>query len=261
MEEYEKWCEYAIEDDMHKILVRMNESQIEDAFYQNLEFGTGGLRGTIGVGTNRMNVYTVAKASQGLANYLIKKYGTKASIVIGYDSRLKSKIFAETAASVFAANGIKVYIWSRLLPVSMVSYAVKYLKATAGVMITASHNPSKYNGYKVYNADGCQITTETASIVLEEIGCLDIFFDIKKVNFSEAVSNGKISYIQEEVFDNFIEQIKNQSVLYGEKIDKNVGIVYSPLNGTGLEPITRVLNEMGYKNVTIVEEQLFLIFL
>lgn len=255
MKEYKRWCDYANEDNLNEILVGMDKVQIEDAFYKNLTFGTGGLRGIIGAGTNRMNIYTVAKASQGLANYLIKKYGAKASVVIGYDSRLKSNVFAETTASVFAANGIKVYIWSRLLPVSMVSYAVRYLKASAGVMITASHNPSKYNGYKVYGADGCQITTEIASIILEEIECLDLFFDVKKIDFQGAVSNEKISYIQEEVFESFIEQIKNQSVLYGEKVDKNVEIVYSPLNGTGLEPITRVLEEMGYKNITIVKEQ------
>lgn len=254
-DEYERWCNYATEDGIHEILRNMDDTQVEDAFYRNLSFGTGGLRGIIGAGTNRMNVYTVAKASQGLANYLLKKYNQNASVTIGYDSRIKSDVFAKTAASVFAANGVHVHIWPRLLPVPTVSYAVRYLGTSAGVMITASHNPSEYNGYKVYGSDGCQITTEAASEILEEIEILDIFSSIKKLDFKTAVSNGMISYISEGVLDCFIEEIKKQSVLYGEEVDKKVAIVYSPLNGTGLEPITRILREVGYKNVTIVEEQ------
>ena len=255
IDDYKKWCEYATEDNLLDVLVNLDEKQIEDAFYRNLAFGTGGLRGIIGAGTNRMNVYTVAKASQGLANYLKKRYGEKASVVIGYDSRIKSDLFAKTAASVFAANGVIVNIWPRLLPVPTVSYATRYLKASAGVMITASHNPSKYNGYKVYGFDGCQITTEAATKILTEIEKLDIFNDVKKTDFDKAISEGKISFISEDVLDSFIEQVKKQSVLYGEEVDKNVAIVYSPLNGTGLEPVTRVLKEQGYKNITIVEEQ------
>lgn len=166
-----------------------------------------------------------------------------------------SDVFAKTAAGVFAANGIKVYIWPRLLPVPTVSYAVRYLKTSAGVMLTASHNPSKYNGYKVYCDDGCQITTEAAAEILPEIEKLDIFADVKQLPFDEAFKSGKITLIKEEVLDSFIAQIKKQSVLYGENVDKNVAIVYSPFNGTGLEPVTRVLNEEGYKNITIVEEQ------
>lgn len=166
-----------------------------------------------------------------------------------------SDVFAKTAAGVFAANGIKVYIWPRLLPVPTVSYAVRYLKTSASVMLTASHNPSKYNGYKVYCDDGCQITTEAAAEILPEIEKLDIFADVKQLPFDEAFKSGKITLIKEEVLDSFIAQIKKQSVLYGESVDKNVAIVYSPLNGTGLDPVTRVLNEEGYKNITIVEEQ------
>lgn len=255
MDEYKKWCECATEDGLHDILTALDEKQIEDAFYRNLAFGTGGLRGTIGAGTNRMNVYTVAKASQGLANYLKKEYDGKASVAIGYDSRIKSDLFAKTAASVFAANGVAVNIWPRLLPVPTISYATRFLGTSAGVMITASHNPSKYNGYKVYGHDGCQITTEAAAEILAEIEKLDIFTDVKKVDFEDALKDGKISYIPEKVLDSFIEQVKKQSVLYGEEVDKNVAIVYSPLNGTGLEPVTRVLDEQGYKNITIVEEQ------
>lgn len=253
--EYKRWCELATEDGTKEALQGYNDAQVEDAFYRNLAFGTGGLRGAIGAGTNRMNVYTVAKASQGLANYLVRTYGDKASVVIGYDSRIKSDLFAKTAASVFVANGVMVHIWPRLLPVPTVSYATRYLHTSAGVMITASHNPSKYNGYKVYGSDGCQITTEAAAEILAEIEKLDIFTDVKKMDFDKAVEENKIKYIPEEVLDSFIEQVKNQSVLYGEEVDKNVAIVYSPLNGTGLEPVTRVLDELGYKNITIVEEQ------
>lgn len=252
--EYERWLQHA-NADIKADLEKYDDAQIEDSFYRNLAFGTGGLRGVIGSGTNRMNVHTVAKASQGLANYLVAKYGDKASVAIGYDSRIKSDVFAKTAAGVFAANGIKVYIWPRLLPVPTVSYAVRYLKTSAGVMLTASHNPSKYNGYKVYGDDGCQITTEAAAEILAEIEKLDIFADVKQLPFDEAFKAGKITHIKEEVLDSFIAQIKKQSVLYGENVDKNVAIVYSPLNGTGLEPVTRVLEEEGYKNITIVEEQ------
>lgn len=253
--EYKRWCELATEDGIKEALQGYDDTQVEDAFYRNLAFGTGGLRGTIGAGTNRMNVYTVAKASQGLADYLVRTYGDKASVVIGYDSRIKSDLFAKTAASVFAANGVMVHIWPRLLPVPTVSYATRYLHTSAGVMITASHNPSKYNGYKVYGSDGCQITTEAAAEILAEIEKLDIFSNVKKMDFDKAVEENKVGYISEEVLDSFIEQVKNQSVLYGEEVDKNVAIVYSPLNGTGLEPVMRTLKEMGYTNITVVKEQ------
>lgn len=255
MEEYKRWCELATEDGLADILKAMDETQAEDAFYRNLAFGTGGLRGTIGAGTNRMNVYTVAKASQGLADYLVKTYGESASVAIGYDSRIKSDLFARTAAAVFAKNGVQVHLWPRLNPVPTVSFAVRYLGAKAGVMITASHNPSKYNGYKVYGADGCQITTEAAEEILAEIEKLDIFADVKKTDFDEAVSLGKVKYIEDAVLTAFIEEVKAQSVLFGEEIDPDVAIVYSPLNGTGYIPVTRVLAETGFKNVTLVEEQ------
>lgn len=256
IDEYNRWREFAIDDeDIVNELKNMTEDKVEDAFYQNLTFGTGGLRGTIGSGTNRMNVYTVAKASQGLADYLLRVYGEKASVSIGYDSRIKSDVFARVAASVFAANGVEVNIWPRLLPVPTVSYAIRYLHTSAGVMITASHNPSKYNGYKVYGDDGCQITTEYAAEVLEEIEKLDIFLDVKRGDFEEGVRTGIIRYISDEVLTAFIEEVKRQSVLFGEDVRKEVAIVYSPLNGTGLEPITRILKEIGYSNITVVEEQ------
>lgn len=256
MDEYKRWVENVKDEELSDALKNMDEAQIEDAFYRDLEFGTGGLRGTIGAGTNRMNIYTVAKASQGLSDYLVKSF-EEPSVAIGYDSRIKSDVFAKTAASVFAANGIKVNLWPRLNPVPTVSFATRYLHTSAGVMVTASHNPSKYNGYKVYGSDGCQMTTEAAATVLSEIEKLDIFADVKKVDFDEAVKAGKIEYISDDVLTAFIEKVKSQSVLFGEEVNKDVSIVYSPLNGTGYIPVTRTLEEMGYTNITIVEEQRF----
>ena len=256
--EYDRWIKFDLEDaDLLPELQNMSEQDIEDSFYRNLAFGTGGLRGTIGAGTNRMNIYTVAKASQGLADYLVAKYGESASVAIGYDSRTKSDVFAKVAAGVFAANGIAVHIWPELLPVPTVSYATRYLHTSAGVMITASHNPSKYNGYKVYGDDGCQITTEAAAEILAEIEKLDIFSDVKKMNFDEAVTDGKISYIPDQVLTAFIEEVKNQSMLLSGdvQVNKDVAIVYSPLNGTGLKPVLRTLKETGYTNITVVSEQ------
>ena len=253
--EYNRWLEKATADaDVVAELKTMDEVKIEDAFYRNLAFGTGGLRGTIGAGTNRMNVHTVAKASQGLANYLLKHFA-EPSVSIGYDSRIKSDVFAKIAASVFAANGVKVHIWPQLFPVPMVSFATRYLGTSAGVMITASHNPGKYNGYKVYGADGCQITTEAAAEILSEIEKLDIFADVRLGNFDAAVASGSIIYIPEEVYTAFVEEIKQQSVLYGEAVNKDAAIVYSPLNGAGLKPVLRTLRETGYTNITVVKEQ------
>ena len=255
MEQYHQWCEKATADAaVVDELKTMGKTEIEDSFYRNLAFGTGGLRGTLGAGTNRMNVYTVAKASQGLADYLCKNF-TNPSVVIGYDSRIKSDVFAKVAAGVFAANGIKVNIWPALLPVPAVSYATRYLQAFAGVMITASHNPGKYNGYKVYGADGCQITTEAAAEILTEIEKLDIFADVRMGDFEAGVRDGQITFIPDEVLTAFIEEVKSQSVLFGDEADKDVAIVYSPLNGTGLVPVTRTLKEMGYSNITVVKEQ------
>lgn len=254
-DEYERWLKYATADaDVAAELKSMDNTKVEDAFYRNLAFGTGGLRGTIGAGTNRINIYTVAKASQGLADYLVKHFD-KPSVVIGYDSRIKSDVFAKVAAEVFSANGAEVYIWPVLMPVPTVSFATRYLSASAGVMITASHNPSKYNGYKVYGEDGCQITTEAAAEILAEIEKLDIFIDVKNGDFEAGVMDGRIRYISDEVYTAFVEEIKRQSVLFGEKVSKDVAIVYSPLNGTGLKPVTRTLKEMGYTNITVVKEQ------
>ena len=229
-------------------------ARIRDAFYRDLDFGTAGLRGIIGAGTNRMNVYTVAKATQGLAVYLKKRYDAPLA-AISFDSRIKSDVFARVAAGVLAANGIKVHIWPQLMPVPVLSYSVRALGASAGIMITASHNPAAYNGYKVYGEDGCQITTETAKAILSEIEKLDIFEDIKTSDFSAGLAGGQINYISDEVYTAFTEEVKKQSVLYGDETDKNIAIVYTPLNGSGLRPVTRALRESGYTNITIVKEQ------
>ena len=249
--EYERWLREADDEELLCELRDMTQAQIEDAFYRPLAFGTGGLRGTLGAGTNRMNIYVVARASLGLARYI----GRGGSVVIGYDSRLKSDVFARTAAGVFAACGVQVYIWPELLPVPTVSYAVRKLRASAGVMITASHNPAQYNGYKVYGPDGCQITTEVAAAILAEIEKLDFFRDTCSIPFEEGLQNGSINYIDDSVLTAFLEEIRGQSVLYGDEIDRDVAIVYSPLNGTGLKPVTRALSEAGFQNITVVEEQ------
>jgi len=275
LKEYKRWTELCngkdqdVEDELKAI--SGDDAKIEDAFYRDLAFGTGGLRGVIGAGTNRMNVYTVAKASQGLANYVVKKYPqSDRRIAVSRDSRIKSDVFARVAASVFAANGIDVYIYEDIMPTPCLSFATRELKCAAGVMITASHNPSKYNGYKVYGDDGCQITTEAAAEILKEIESLDIFSDVKTVDFSiagtkdEAVSidaqdagrTGSIYWIGAEIYTSFTEKVKSQSVLSGDdQVDRNVAIVYSPLNGTGLKPVTRALKESGYTNITVVKEQ------
>ena len=253
--EYSRWLEKALADaEVTEELKSMDAAEKEDAFYRDLAFGTGGLRGVIGAGTNRMNVYTVAKATQGLANYL-RSHFEKPSVAIGYDSRIKSNLFARVAAGVFAANGVQVHIWPVLMPVPTVSFAARYLKTSAGVMITASHNPSKYNGYKVYGPDGCQITTQAAAAVLAEIEKLDIFEDVKTGDFETELQNGNIRYIPEEVYTAFVNAVKAQSVLFGKEVNRDVAIVYSPLNGTGLKPVTRTLKEMGYTNIAVVPEQ------
>lgn len=252
--EYLSWMNNAVE--FKTELENMSTEAIEDSFYRDLAFGTGGLRGVLGVGTNRMNVFTVAKASQGLANYIIKKYPQNKRIVaIGYDSRINSSLFSQTASEVFAANGIKVYMYSELMPVPCVSYAVRTLNCCAGVMITASHNPSKYNGYKVYGNDGCQITTEDAKDISVEIAKINFFKDIKKITVEEAKNNNLFEYISNKIYDSYINEIKRQSVLFSDHINRDVSIVYTPLNGAGLKPVMRALTESGFTNIKVVKEQ------
>lgn len=251
---YSYWLENS-NDEIIEELRNLNKEEIYDRFYKDLEFGTGGLRGVIGAGTNRINIYTVAKATWGLSNYLLNKYGESASVVVGYDSRIKSDVFAKTTASVLTAKGIKVYLWSTLNPVPTVSFATRYLKASAGVMITASHNPAKYNGYKVYGADGCQITTKAAKEIYAQIESTDIFRDIDFGDFDKSLADNKLEYITDDVLTAYIENVKEQSVLFSDEVNRNVAIVYSPLNGAGYIPVTRALTEMGYTNITVVEEQ------
>ena len=260
IQEYKRWCELAKGDaDVEKELsdIAADEAKIEDAFYRNLAFGTGGLRGVIGAGTNRMNIHVVAKASQGLADYIVKSFPEKdRKIAVSYDSRIKSDLFSKVAAGVFAANSIKVYIYSELMPTPCLSYAVRALHCAAGIMVTASHNPSEYNGYKVYGADGCQITTEAAKTILAEIEKLEIFADVKTGSFEQGLESGAIEYISDDIYTAFVGEVKKQSVLSeNDQIDKNVAIVYSPLHGTGLKPVLRTLNESGYTNITVVREQ------
>lgn len=259
--EYEVWKKKVTEDaDLTAELTDMEgkEDRITDAFYQNLAFGTGGLRGVIGAGTNRMNIYTVGKVSQGLADYINRHFPKEErKIAISYDSRIKSSLFAKRAAEVFAANGIRVFIYTELMPTPMLSWAVRSLSCAAGVMVTASHNPSKYNGYKVYGPDGCQITTDAAAEILGCIEKTDAFEDVKREDFETALENGRISYIGEDTVTSFIEAVKGQSMLTRseENVDKNISIVYSPLNGTGLKPVLRTLKESGFTNITVVKEQ------
>ena len=203
-----------------------DEAKISDAFYRDLEFGTGGLRGVLGAGTNRMNVYTVGKATQGLAEYVIKHYPEgKRSVAVSYDSRINSDVFAKRAAGIFAANGIKVYLYSTLMPTPCLSFAVRRLGTSAGVMVTASHNPAKYNGYKVYGADGCQITEAAANEILSLIEKIDVFLGVKSLDFEEGLASGMIEYIAPEVITEFIERVKKESVLGGEKADRSAAIV------------------------------------
>lgn len=259
--EYEVWKKKVTEDaDLTAELTDMEgkEERITDAFYQNLAFGTGGLRGVIGAGTNRMNIYTVGKASQGLADYINRHFPKEErKIAISYDSRIKSSLFAKRAAEVFAANGIRVFIYTELMPTPMLSWAVRSLSCATGVMVTASHNLSKYNGYKVYGPDGCQITTDAAAEILGCIEKTDAFEDVKREDFETALENGRISYIGEDTVTSFIEAVKGQSMLTRseENVDKNISIVYSPLNGTGLKPVLRTLKESGFTNITVVKEQ------
>lgn len=255
MENYKRWLGKVTEEDLLAELKSIdgNEEEINDRFYRDLEFGTGGLRGVIGAGTYRMNEHTVARATQGYSNYL-NKAAQNPSVSIAYDSRNKSDIFAKTAASVFAANGVQVNIYKELMPTPSLSYAVRALQCDGGIVVTASHNPAKYNGYKVYGADGCQITLEVADAILAEIEAVDVFDDVKIMDFETGISEGKIKYIEDDVITGFIDAVSERA-LNPKEIDKNVSIVYTPLNGTGRYCVTRCLKENGYTQITIPKEQ------
>ena len=251
---YNEWLENAVEDkDLKAELesIKNNEDEIYDRFYTALKFGTAGLRGIIGAGTNRMNIYVVRQATQGLANYVLKKYGN-GSVAISHDSRIKADLFMNEAARVLAANGIKVYITSELQPTPVLSYLVRYFKCQAGIMVTASHNPAAYNGYKAYGEDGCQMTDVAANTVYDEISKLDMFKDVKIADFDEAVKSGMIEYVDESVYDTYLmEQQVNPGVCNGADLK----VVYTPLNGTGNKLVRKVLGKIGVNDVVVVPEQ------
>ncbi|WP_295218904.1 phospho-sugar mutase [Ruminococcus sp.] len=254
---YRQWLECATEDaDLQKELKEIagDDAAISDRFYRDLEFGTGGLRGVIGAGTYRMNIYTVRRATQGLANYVNSAFENP-SVAISYDSRIKSDVFAKAAAEVLAANGIHVYIYTELMPTPMLSYAVRAQKCSAGIMVTASHNPAKYNGYKAYGSDGCQMTIEAADAVLAQINALDMFQDVKHVDFDQAVAEGTISYTPQSVIDAYYADVLKQSLNPELCAKSGLKIVYTPLNGTGNKPVRHILSAIGIQDVTVVPEQ------
>lgn len=230
-----------------------NEHEIEDRFYRELEFGTGGLRGILGAGTNRMNICTVAKATQGYSSYL-KQLVDKPCVAIAYDSRIHSDLFAQTAAEVFAANGVQVYLYRKLMPTPMLSFAVRDLHCHGGIVITASHNPAQYNGYKIYSGDGCQITNQAAWNIQQAINEVDPFMDVHQAKFDEALKNGQISYIGEDTVVRYLAAVSTASVL-PKTISRDVSIVYTPLNGTGISCIPQCLAEHGFTHITIPAEQ------
>ena len=254
---YDLWCERAVDDpDLKKELadVKDDAEGINDRFYRDLEFGTGGLRGVIGAGTNRMNIYTVRRATQGFADYINEAY-KNAHVAVSYDSRIKSDVFAKAAAGVFAANGIHVHIYTELMPTPMLSFAVRELNCQAGVMVTASHNPSKYNGYKAYGEDGCQLSVAESEKVIEKVNVLDMFSGVKFVEFDEAVKSGIIEYIGQDVIDKFYENVLAEGLNTELVADSGLKVVYTPLNGTGNKPVRHILNKIGVKDVTVVPEQ------
>lgn len=255
-ENYLLWKEKAIADpDLVKELKELEgkEDLISDAFYKNLEFGTAGLRGVIGAGTNRMNVYTVGQASQGLAAY-VNSVTKNGKVAIAYDSRIKSEEFAKTTARVFAANGIKVYIYPELEPTPMLSFAVRRLNCDAGVVITASHNPAKYNGYKAYAPDGSQLGPEAADYVLSIMQSVDIFDGVKYCDYDAAVADGRIEYIGEDIINEYLDNVMAQRIEPDADLS-GLRVVYSPLNGAGNKPVREILNRCGIKNVFVVPEQ------
>lgn len=257
MELYQSWRKNAIDDpDLQSELsaIENDAEAIQDRFYRDLAFGTGGLRGVIGAGTNRMNIYTVRKATQGLANY-VKEAFSEPSVAISYDSRIKSTDFAKAAAEVLAANGVKVHIYTELKPTPMLSFAVRALHCSAGIMVTASHNPAKYNGYKAYGSDGCQMTIDAADAVLAKINALDIFNDVKHMPFDEALAAGMISYIGDDVIEDYFKNVLAQGINTDLCAKSGLKIVYTPLNGTGNKPVRTILNRIGIQEVTIVKEQ------
>ena len=254
---YNLWLEKATADpDLKKELlgVKGNDDKVLDRFYRSLEFGTAGLRGVIGAGTNRMNYYTVGRATQGLADFLNKHFENP-SIAIGYDSRIKSEYFSVEAAKTLAANGIKVYLYEELEPTPCLSFAIRHFKTSSGIILTASHNPAKYNGYKCYNENGYQMTDEEASETYDFIQKVDYFTGIKTMDFDEAKEKGLIEYMGQDVIDLFLDEVIKQCVNMGICEKANLNVIYTPLNGTGNKPVRKILDRIGVKNIHIVPEQ------
>ena len=255
--EYERWLNADLEDaDLRPELagIEGNDDEIKERFALALKFGTAGLRGVLGAGTNRMNIYVVRQATQGLANW-VKTQGGSQTVAISYDSRLKSDIFAKTAACVLAANGIQVRIYDALMPVPALSFATRYYKCNAGVMVTASHNPAKYNGYKAYGPDGCQLTDDAAAVVYEEIQKTDVLTGAKYMSFAEGVEKGLIHFVGDDCKKALYDAIESRQVRPGLCKTAGLKLVYSPLNGSGLVPVTQVLKDIGVTDITIVPEQ------
>ena len=254
---YALWRENAVGDpDLVRELseIEGDADAIRERFYTDLEFGTGGLRGVLGAGTGRMNIYTVCRATQGLADYVNSSFA-EPSVAISYDSRIKSDTFAKAAAAVLAANGIKVHIYTELMPTPMLSWAVRALGCSAGIMVTASHNPAKYNGYKVYGSDGCQITLDVANTVIGKINAVDTFKDVKRGDFDAAVASGMISYIAEDVIEGYYNKVLEQGINTALVAESGLKIVYTPLNGTGNKPVREILKRIGITDIAIVREQ------
>lgn len=257
LDSYRLWRENAVEDpDLQQELGRIEgqEEEIADRFYRELEFGTGGLRGVIGAGENRMNIYTVRRATQGLANYLREKY-SQASAAVSYDSRIKSALFAREAARVLAGNGITVYLFPELMPTPVLSYAVRSCRCQAGIMVTASHNPSKYNGYKCYGADGCQMTDHDAGEVTDHIRRIDLFSGVKTADFDAAKAEGRIRFIDDSLTEDFLRQVEAQQVTPGICRETPLNVIYTPLNGTGNKPVREILRRIGVQTLEVVPEQ------
>ena len=255
---YSLWCEKAVDDpDLQTELksIAGDSDAITDRFYRDLEFGTGGLRGVIGAGSYRMNIYTVRRATQGLADYVNEAFTVNPSVAIAYDSRIKSDVFAKEAAAVLAANGIKVYIYPELMPTPMLSFAVRELKCSAGIVVTASHNPAKYNGYKVYGSDGCQLTLNAAEIVLSNINKVPMFDGAKVIPFEKGLDDGTIEYISRDVITAYIDKVSEQGIHTDLCATSGLKVVYTPLNGTGNKPVRMILKKIGITDVTVVPEQ------
>lgn len=258
--EFARWCEKVTDPILAAQLVEMkaagDAAPIEDAFFQELAFGTGGLRGVLGVGTNRMNIHTVGKATQGIADYIKTHVGSSGTVAICFDSRINSRLFAETAAGVLAANGIKSHLYSRLEPTPALSFATRYLGCAIGINVTASHNPSAYNGYKVYGPDGCQITDEIADAITAAIEKVDVFEDVRVMEFQAAIESGLVTYINEAVLDAYLDAVYEQSLETADEAG-DLRVVYTPLNGTGLECVNRILERINVRDVFIVGEQAY----